>query len=163
MAGSEDKFPGPDNPSKMRRSVENAEHVGQLRKAYSASSAIFCKLTASSQGFSHLELVRTFATSNDDVGLSMIAALGMRRSRIRTKPVITTLGTGQMLFMRLAPSEDPEVPPIQAMEGLPHSRVEENRLAEIRFAREDCLMSKDLAIGLAASVIYLNVVKNSRN
>ncbi|EFE36749.1 hypothetical protein putatively related to meiosis protein [Trichophyton benhamiae CBS 112371] len=28
MAGTEDHFPGPDNPSKMRRSVENAEHVG---------------------------------------------------------------------------------------------------------------------------------------
>ena len=28
MAGTEDIFPGPDNPSKMRRSVENAEHVG---------------------------------------------------------------------------------------------------------------------------------------
>lgn len=39
LAGTEDKFPGPDNPSKMRRSVENAEHVGLLIKAYSASSA----------------------------------------------------------------------------------------------------------------------------
>ncbi|CAF9906410.1 hypothetical protein IMSHALPRED_004197 [Imshaugia aleurites] len=28
MAGSEEQFPGPDNYSKMRRSVENAEHVG---------------------------------------------------------------------------------------------------------------------------------------
>ncbi|KAI9761197.1 MAG: hypothetical protein M1840_001997 [Geoglossum simile] len=28
LAGQEDEFPGPDNPSKMRRSVENAEHVG---------------------------------------------------------------------------------------------------------------------------------------
>ncbi|MCJ1396506.1 hypothetical protein MMC18_009397 [Xylographa bjoerkii] len=27
--GQEEKFPGPDNPSKMRRSVENAEHVGE--------------------------------------------------------------------------------------------------------------------------------------
>ncbi|KAK5061355.1 hypothetical protein LTR84_007897 [Exophiala bonariae] len=27
-AGQEEKFPSPDNPSKMRRSVENAEHVG---------------------------------------------------------------------------------------------------------------------------------------
>jgi len=27
-AGQEEKFPAPDNPSKMRRSVENAEHVG---------------------------------------------------------------------------------------------------------------------------------------
>ncbi|KAL8914115.1 MAG: hypothetical protein Q9171_001231 [Xanthocarpia ochracea] len=30
MAGSEEPFPGPDNPSKMRRSVENAEHVGEI-------------------------------------------------------------------------------------------------------------------------------------
>ena len=36
-AGTEEKFPGPDNPSKMRRSVENAEHVGQLHKSFSAS------------------------------------------------------------------------------------------------------------------------------
>ncbi|KKA17546.1 Meiosis protein MEI2 [Rasamsonia emersonii CBS 393.64] len=28
LAGTEDRFPGPDNLSKMRRSVENAEHVG---------------------------------------------------------------------------------------------------------------------------------------
>ena len=27
--GQEEPFPGPDNPSKMRRSVENAEHVGE--------------------------------------------------------------------------------------------------------------------------------------
>ena len=39
MTGTEDKFPGPDNPSKMRRSVENAEHVGQLHKACSAPPA----------------------------------------------------------------------------------------------------------------------------
>ncbi|KAL3469388.1 meiosis protein MEI2 [Aspergillus californicus] len=28
LSGTEDRFPGPDNPSKMRRSIENAEHVG---------------------------------------------------------------------------------------------------------------------------------------
>lgn len=33
LAGTEDKFPGPDNPSKMRRSVENAEHVGKQRSS----------------------------------------------------------------------------------------------------------------------------------
>lgn len=32
LAGTEDTFPGPDNPSKMRRSVENAEHVGQYQE-----------------------------------------------------------------------------------------------------------------------------------
>jgi hypothetical protein len=29
-AGEEEKFPSPDNASKMRRSVENAEHVGTI-------------------------------------------------------------------------------------------------------------------------------------
>ncbi|CAK7262646.1 hypothetical protein SEPCBS119000_000069 [Sporothrix epigloea] len=29
LAGREEDFPGPDNPSKMKRSCENAEHVGQ--------------------------------------------------------------------------------------------------------------------------------------
>ena len=29
LVGTEETFPGPDNPSKMRRSVENAEHVGK--------------------------------------------------------------------------------------------------------------------------------------
>lgn len=28
MVGQEEPFPGPDNQSKMKRSVENAEHVG---------------------------------------------------------------------------------------------------------------------------------------
>lgn len=32
LAGTEDTFPGPDNPSKMRRSVENAEHVGMFEQ-----------------------------------------------------------------------------------------------------------------------------------
>ncbi|KAL9044104.1 MAG: hypothetical protein Q9214_002733 [Letrouitia sp. 1 TL-2023] len=34
MAGTEDRFPGPDNPSKMRRSVENAEHVELVTALY---------------------------------------------------------------------------------------------------------------------------------
>lgn len=29
MAGQEEQFPGPDNQSKMKRSCENAEHVGK--------------------------------------------------------------------------------------------------------------------------------------
>ncbi len=33
MVGEEDNFPGPDNASKMRRSVENAAHVGELQQA----------------------------------------------------------------------------------------------------------------------------------
>ncbi|KAF7587461.1 hypothetical protein BBP40_007206 [Aspergillus hancockii] len=35
LAGTEDRFPGPDNPSKMRRSIENAEHVYLLRASVS--------------------------------------------------------------------------------------------------------------------------------
>lgn len=30
LAGQEEPFPDPDNQSKMKRSCENAEHVGQL-------------------------------------------------------------------------------------------------------------------------------------
>jgi hypothetical protein len=30
LAGSEEPFPGPDNQSKMKRSCENAEHVGKI-------------------------------------------------------------------------------------------------------------------------------------
>lgn len=30
MAGQEEHFPGPDNQSKMKRSCENAEHVGKI-------------------------------------------------------------------------------------------------------------------------------------
>ena len=37
--GQEENFPGPDNPSKMRRSVENAEHVGELRKVLPSHEA----------------------------------------------------------------------------------------------------------------------------
>jgi len=31
LAGQEEPFPEPDNQSKMKRSCENAEHVGQYR------------------------------------------------------------------------------------------------------------------------------------
>ena len=72
----------------------------------------------STQGFSHLEPVKTFATSNDDVGPSMIAALGLRRSRIRTKPIITTIGMSQILFMPSVSMGDLEAPATQVTEGL---------------------------------------------
>lgn len=72
-------------------------------------------------GFSHLEPVKTFAMSNDDVGPSMIVALGLRRSRIRTKLIITTIEMSQMRFMPSIHLGDPEVPATQAMEGLPSS------------------------------------------
>lgn len=96
--------------------------------------------------------------SNDDVGLSMIAVLGLQRLKIRTRPIIMTIGTSQMLLMPSFPTRDPESPATQAMEGLPHSWAEENRLSKIGNAREHHLMSKDLAVGLATSVPFLNAV-----
>jgi len=46
MAGREEPFPGPDNHSKMRRSVENAEHVGSSapsqRGLYKANRHLTC-------------------------------------------------------------------------------------------------------------------------
>ena len=68
--------------------------------------------------------------SNDDVDLSMIAVLGLQRSRNLTRPIIMTIGTSQMLLMLSLPTRDPEVPATQGMEGLLHSWVEENRLSK---------------------------------
>ena len=98
--------------------------------------------------------------SNDDVGLSMIAVLGLQRSKIHTRPIIMTIGTSQMLLMPSFPTRDPEVPATPAMEGVPHSWVEK-RLSKIGNAREHHPMSKDLAIGLATSVSFLNAVTES--
>lgn len=93
--------------------------------------------------------------SNDDVGHSMIVALGLRRSRIPTKPINTTIGASQTLFMLSIPTRDPEVPATQAMGGLPPSVVEKNRLAQIRLTQKHRLMPRDLAIELAASAAFL--------
>ena len=71
-----------------------------------------------------------------------------------------TIGTSQMLLMRGFPTRDPEVPATQAMEGLRHSWVEENRLSKIGNAREHHPMVKDLAIGLATSAPFLNAVRD---
>lgn len=38
LAGQEESFPEPDNQSKMKRSCENAEHVGKHRMRRKASS-----------------------------------------------------------------------------------------------------------------------------
>ncbi len=40
LAGKEDTFPGPDNPSKMRRSVENAEHVGEFGLVFASPRSL---------------------------------------------------------------------------------------------------------------------------
>jgi hypothetical protein len=45
--GQEEKFPEPDNPSKMRRSVENAEHVG-LYPSRLIQSSLECPVVVSS-------------------------------------------------------------------------------------------------------------------
>lgn len=37
LAGQEEPFPEPDNQSKMKRSCENAEHVGNLRSLFSGT------------------------------------------------------------------------------------------------------------------------------
>jgi hypothetical protein len=39
-AGEEEPFPSPNNVSKMRRSVENAEHVGMFKRPLLSSSLI---------------------------------------------------------------------------------------------------------------------------
>ena len=79
-----------------------------------------------------LEPVKTFATSNDDVGPSLTAALGLLRSRTRTKSVMSTIETSQVLFMPSIPTGDPEAPSAQATEKVPSSWVEGNHPAQIR-------------------------------
>ena len=69
----------------------------------------------------------------------------------------------QMLFTLSVPTRDLEVPATQAMEGLPASWVEENCLTQTCLAQEHCLMSNDLAIGLAESVALLNESRDIRN
>ena len=86
-------------------------------------------LTIQSQGFLHLGLVKIFATSNDVVGPSMIAVLGLQRLKIHMKPIIKTLGTKPILSMSSIPMEGPEARATQAMEGPHSSLVEQNRLA----------------------------------
>lgn len=66
-----------------------------------------------------------------------------------------------MLFMPSVPTEDPEVPTIQAIAILLPSWVEEVGLAQIHLAREHRPMSKDHAIEPAASVVSLKAVGDS--
>ena len=56
-------------------------------------------------------------------------------------------------------TKDPEGLAIQVMVGTPFSLVEENRPARIRLAQEHHPISEDLAVGHAASVIFLNAVR----
>lgn len=50
LAGSEEPFPPPDNQSKMKRSCENAEHVGKFQK--NSNGKLFCprRFTNNGQG-----------------------------------------------------------------------------------------------------------------
>lgn len=41
LAGQEEQFPEPDNQSKMKRSCENAEHVGKSKQEAALKSHIF--------------------------------------------------------------------------------------------------------------------------
>lgn len=63
-AGDEEHFPGPDNPSKMRRSVENAEHVG-----------LFSSSTRSSR-----KKARRAATAHTRYDDALMPASGLRSS-----------------------------------------------------------------------------------
>ena len=90
--------------------------------------SLFCRLTTRSQGFSRLEPVKIFATSKDDVGPSMTAVLGLRRSRIRTKPIIKITKTSQILSMPSVPTKDLGALATRATEGYPSSLVEQDRL-----------------------------------
>ena len=66
------------------------------------------------------------------------------------------MGMSRILSMPSFPTGDPEAPATQAMEVLPSSLVEQNHLAQTHLAQEQRLTAKDLALGLAASVTFLN-------
>lgn len=126
-------------------------------------SSLLCRLTLESQGFLPLELVKTFATSNDDVDPSMTAVLGLRRSTIRTKPVIKTVGASRILSMPSVLTKDLEALATRAVEGLRSSLVEQDCLAQIYLGQEHHPTSKDFAIGLAVSVHVSNAVRDFYN
>lgn len=62
LAGQEEPFPEPDNQSKMKRSCENAEHVGTSRLGQHRPWCFVIMLTA--KGCSLQMLVSIFVTSN---------------------------------------------------------------------------------------------------
>lgn len=66
LASTEDRFPGPDNPSKMRRSVENAEHVGMYM-----NHALVYLIIETTQDFLPLELVNNIVMSSAVVVLGL--------------------------------------------------------------------------------------------
>ncbi|KAE8145548.1 meiosis protein MEI2 [Aspergillus avenaceus] len=74
LAGTEDRFPGPDNPSKMRRSIENAEHVGlfaprvgqQYRDEQRRRRSQFDRGTTAAER--EIIYVRTFAPKSQNSG-----------------------------------------------------------------------------------------------
>lgn len=104
-AGTEDKFPGPDNPSKMRRSVENAEHVGKSRGSCWSSEPTY----AGALQVSLLPgLDRTFAMSNAAAVRSTIVALVSPKLKMRGTSilVITTSKITQIAFTLSIHMED---------------------------------------------------------
>lgn len=97
LAGTEDKFPGPDNPSKMRRSVENAEHVGRHHGSYYVSHSQLTRLQVSLLP----GLDRTFVMSNAAAGRSTIVAPVLPKLKMRGTStwVITTSKITQIAFI----------------------------------------------------------------
>lgn len=98
-AGQEEPFPGPDNQSKMKRSCENAEHVGKHSEldGMSPTTAWLFWLTSVRKDYSHRMPVSTSAKNRDDAGLSTIVERGWLRLRsMSTRPIPVECKTCQV-------------------------------------------------------------------
>jgi hypothetical protein len=84
MAGQEEDFPLPDNASKMRRSVENAEHVGMLLDLLDFT------LTHFNKDYSLLVLVSTIEMSNAGVVRSTTEVLVLQLWKSLTTKMLFT-------------------------------------------------------------------------
>lgn len=93
LAGQEEPFPEPDNQSKMKRSCENAEHVGELFMWHDAN---LVSLDADRrQGFLHPMRDSTSGMSRGAGAHSTIEALGLPPSKSTTTTQPCSISTAQ--------------------------------------------------------------------
>lgn len=84
LAGQEEPFPEPDNQSKMKRSCENAEHVGELHTC----ACFEVPLTDSFQDYSRptLDSISVMNNGADDPNMTEALVLQPLRSTTMRRP-----------------------------------------------------------------------------
>ncbi|KAL9122981.1 MAG: hypothetical protein Q9187_000465 [Circinaria calcarea] len=92
LAGEEDTFPGPDNPSKMRRSVENAEHgclLLELGSTFETSNVVAAHSTTVGLALLRWRTAAITRSTSVKVGFRTIASAALFSSgEVTTAPVI---------------------------------------------------------------------------